>query len=109
MKTMTMMKSMALATMMMITTAAGAVNNVYPHHGAGAVVTQGHKPSNDCLRMKECNCRQCQKARKTLDKHMRKHHQGKQNRMACRTCMELSRQLHNHSQAMCNQHHHNHR
>lgn len=120
MKTMNMMKSIALTAMMMMTMTASAstsTNSKNNNANVAAVVTnqhghttviyngRGHMQTQDM--MHECSCRDCQKTRKALDKHMRKHHYGKQNRMACRTCMEYSRTLNSHVE-MVNAHH-NHR
>lgn len=66
--------------------------------------------------MVECHCKQCEKVRKQLDKHMRKHHLGRQNRMACRECMYYSQKLNAHMRyqnngcncASCNVHNGNH-
>lgn len=120
MKTMTTMKSLAIAAMMMIATTASATTNTRSthnnagfnisiqashnnNHGAIVVSGRGHGPEKPI--MHECNCRDCKKVRKALDKHMRKFHNGRQTRMACHTCMEYSHILKCHAE-MLNNHHH---
>lgn len=125
MKTMNTMKSIALAAMMMMTamTASAATNtkgkndkapapvvviNQHGHGTPGAVIGNGRGHMQPQPMMRECNCRDCKKARKALDKHMRKHHTGKQNRMACRTCMEYSHLLNHHMEMVNAPHNHRH-
>lgn len=93
MKTMTMMKSMMIGMMMCfgMSSMASTSTSQYIHSGRGSHPTV----------MTQCNCKQCQKARKQLDKHIRKH-QGKQNRMACRECMKYSQMLNAHNNQHCN-------
>lgn len=99
MKTTMIMKSMALAAMMMMTanmaSAATKGNTKNDKAHAGIVVTNkhGHGIATRQAKYTECNCRTCKKLRKDIAKHMRKHHTGKQNKMTCRTCMDYSHKM----------------
>lgn len=98
MKTMTTLKSIALAAVMMIATMASAATTPKTAAGRAPISVVGPQHGYGRPMMRECNCRDCHRARKTLDKHMRKHHFGRQNRMACRTCMELNHMLRHHAE-----------
>lgn len=99
MKTTKMMMSAMFAMMMsmMAMSASAATNNNQVVSGRGQ-----HRTIEV-----ECYCKQCQKVRKQMDKHMHKHHYGMQNRMACRECMIYSQKLNSHKRyevvsASCN-------
>lgn len=123
MKTTKMMMNAMFAMMMsMMAMTASAATNA----NANADRHQNNKECrcNDCMRRydknfgqgvvsgrgshrtieKDCFCKECQKIRKQMDKHMRKYHYGKQNRMACRECMMYSHKLNSHKryETVCN-------
>lgn len=118
---MNMMKSAALAAVMIIAGQASAANKVNAdkadlNHGysiqlpvaqsqskvqridRAAVNGHGHQTvihnhQTASSQPKSCQCGECRKIQKKLDKHFKKNHKGKQNRMTCRTCMKYSQQL----------------
>lgn len=120
MKAMNMMKSIALAAVMMIANQASAANNANADkrgHSNGysiniqvsnnrvavpaqkdrhynTVAIQGHGHNNVVAKpIQECRCSDCKKLHKQMDKHMKKCHQGKQNRMSCLVCQQLSKKF----------------
>lgn len=109
MKTMNM-KSMMLAAAMMIAMTASAATQPQAagdkHHGGVVATTspvhaqtaQRHGYTAPRPAMRECQCRDCRRARKALERHLRRQHSGRQNRMACRTCLRYQDQLQSHMQ-----------
>lgn len=96
---MKMMKSMMFGMMMCfaMSSMASTATNQYVQSGRG---------SHPTTMMASCQCKQCKKVRKQLDKHLSKAHRGKQNRMTCRECMKYSQMLneHNRTNCCCNNH-----
>ena len=117
MKTIAMtMRSIALLAMMttaMMASAATTPNGKAGNHPTAIISGRGHTttvmaPPPPPMRheVRPCNCRDCKKIQKMVEKHMRKHHTGKHNKMTCRTCMEYSHMLNAAHQKPQPHHHH---
>ncbi|MBQ0048869.1 MAG: hypothetical protein KBT12_01315 [Bacteroidales bacterium] len=107
MKTLNLLKNIALAAVMMIASQVSAANKAHAdkrahnhtivvHANRPAPMPRGHAmrpapaPVHHC-----CQCRDCNKMRRELDKHMRRNRHDP--RFSCRTCNDLHRMLNQHN------------
>lgn len=109
MKTLNILKNIALAAVMMIANPVSAAYNAHTdkrahnhtiivHTNRPAPMPRGHvmRPAPAPVPVRHCcQCRDCNKLRRDLDKHMRRKHHDP--RFACHTCNDLHRMLSRHS------------